>query len=383
MHDPLPSVPKPASDPMPRGVAMIAPLAIGAATAFLVFAAIIPFARISLGIVRVFGFPRLQFLVLTLALMPVTIWLVADPWMRWGLVAAQALAAIVHLATIAQFTPLRPQQSRRFEGDPRGSQTLSLVSCNVKMSNTAFDRAIAVVRDADPDIAIFMEVDDKWAKALQELARGYRDVVWEPLDNSYGMIVMSRLALSDCRVERLVMDDVPSVITAATLPNGARFRLYAVHPEPPVPNADSAGRDAELLIVADRVAEDPLPAVVCGDLNDVAWSHTTRLFQRLSRLLDPRVGRGFYNTFDARFWFMRWPLDHLFHDPRFELVEMDRLDPVGSDHFPILFRLALTSSPDAVNNPAGSDRADRQERADIMDDAEDLDRDAIGTDWEK
>ena len=57
---------------------------------------------------------------------------------------------------------------------------------------------------------------------------------------------------------------------------------------------------------------------------------------------DPRVGRGFYPTFTADYPLLRWPLDHLFVSPHWEILTIDRLGNVGSDHFPIYFELCLT-----------------------------------------
>ena len=251
------------------------------------------------------------------------------------------------------------------------------------MSNRAYDRAIALVQRVKPDLALFMETDQDWGDALAALTDDYPHIVSKPLENSYGMILFSRLPLLDIQVRELVMEKVPSIIAKVRLRDGELFRLYCIHPEPPVPHANSAGRDAELVQVARLVVDDDMPALVCGDLNDVAWSHTTRLFQRLSRLLDPRVGRGFYNTFDAQFPFLRWPLDHLFHDPRFSLVAMDRLEDVGSDHFPMYFKLALTKSASALEHPEPEDADDLEEAKEIDADAKALDREAIGSDWEK
>jgi len=93
------------------------------------------------------------------------------------------------------------------------------------------------------------------------------------------------------------------------------------------------------LIVGDQIKDMDESCIVMGDLNDVAWSRTTRLFQRISGLLDPRVGRHYVNTFHADYPFFRWSLDHVFHSTDFALVHMERLPHVGSDHFPVFLIL--------------------------------------------
>ena len=62
-------------------------------------------------------------------------------------------------------------------------------------------------------------------------------------------------------------------------------------------------------------------------------------------LLDPRKGRGLFNTFHAEHPYFRFPLDHVFHSNDFRLVDLRRLSYVGSDHFPVFIELDCKPRP--------------------------------------
>lgn len=229
---------------------------------------------------------------------------------------------------------------------PAGDDSLRLVISNLLQENTQHDRWQRTVRAPDPDVIVAVEVDAKWDAALAAaLAADYPHHVRLPQENYYGMAVYSRLRFDgEPQVEHLVQDDIPSIHLTLRLRNGQPVRLHAMHPRPPEPlrNQDSAPRDAELVLLGKDIGEKErnVPTIVCGDLNDVAWSFTTQLFLRLSRLLDPRMGRGQYSSYNAKSHIFRFPLDHVFHSDEFKLISLRVLDAVGSDHFPMLIELS-------------------------------------------
>lgn len=185
------------------------------------------------------------------------------------------------------------------------------------MHNRQAQRLIDQVVALNPDILITLESDGWWQVQLDAALTDWSHRVACPLDNLYGMHLYSRLPLDSARVEYRVARDIPSISARLRIgPEQRLVHLYVIHPTPPAPgeNTYSTERDIELLRLADEVAENDLPVIVAGDLNDVAWSRTTQLFRQVSGLLDPRIGRGAVNTFHAKFSWIRWPLDHVFRD---------------------------------------------------------------------
>lgn len=215
---------------------------------------------------------------------------------------------------------------------------IKLMVANVLTSNNKTAALIEQINKHTPDVLLTLETDKKWQDALSTINADYPYCVKVPLDNLYGMHLYSKFELINPQVKYMLVDDVPSIHTQLKLPNGKQVWLYCLHPMPPAPmEADkSTTRDAEILMIAKKIREQNQTAIVAGDLNDVAWSRTTKRFQRISGLLDPRIGRTFINTFHAKLPFLRWALDHVFHSACFGLVDIKRLPDIGSDHFPLL-----------------------------------------------
>ncbi len=331
-------------------------------------ATLLPLLRHTAWWIRVCDFPRLQILlglVLTLAA-GLALGGASAGSIQQAFLVLLAGAAIYQVKRIMPYTPLVPKDVADSTGarDPRAEFSLAVM--NVLQYNRQGALALATVREADPDVIMAVETDAWWHDQLRPLEETHPHTCHEPLDNTYGLLFFSRLPLKACEIQYLVDDDIPSLHTHVQLPDGRTWvRLYGLHPKPPAPQESktSTKRDAELLLVGKKVNRRDEPTIVFGDMNDVAWSHSSELFRRVSGLLDPRVGRGLMPTFHADYSLLRWPLDHVFVSPHFQVVDMRRLPHVGSDHFPIFVRLSYEPQRKAeqAENAEQADTADRAE----------------------
>lgn len=341
----------------------------------LIYATAVPLTHSNAWWVRLFDFPRIQIAVLIgLTLL---IYVALNAWRRlhkaeYGLATLLVLALLWQLLSIAPYTAVYPAEMAGSRADDNGNR-VSLLVYNVLASNREVEPLRELISDTDPDIILLLEPDQWWLEQLAGLEQAYLYTILQPQENEYGILLYSRLELVDPEVRFLVQPEVPSLRTQVRLGSGALVTLYGLHPRPPGIKApegdedervDSGMRDAELMLVAEEVARlESEPVIVAGDFNDVAWSQTTHLFQRVGGLLDPRVGRGLFNTFDTRSRILRYPLDHAFASGHFRVSELRRLPAIGSDHFPLL--VALDYNPDgAAGNDEPEPEAGDAEQAD-------------------
>src|SRR5690625_4042798 len=263
-------------------------LLFSATTALLTAATLLPLWRWQHWLIRSFDFPRLQF-ALTLVAVLILELLLLD----WSEVSTQILIGIgfacllYQIWWIVKYSPLAPKEVRLIH-NPEPERCLRILTANVLTPNRNAPALLDLVHTHQPDILLTLESDDWWQRQLDSLQADYPHSVKCPLDNLFGMHVYSKLELSSPTIEYLVEQDIPSIHTLVQLRSGHQVRCHFLHPEPPSPTQKqtSSERDTELVIVAKHVAQHSDATIVAGDLNDVAWSETTRLFRKISGLLD-------------------------------------------------------------------------------------------------
>lgn len=336
----------------------------------LALATVIPLSRSRRWWVRTLDFPRLQLLFLASATL-----LIASVV---GETAYGTVAILVSMACILYqsfwiypYSPLAAEEVAT-AGRREGESSISILTANVLMTNRNTQKFLELIEANDPDLVLMLESDQWWEEQVSALDSRYPYCVRCPLSNLYGMHLYSKIRLENSEVKYLVEDDIPSIHAELQLSDTVKVRAHFLHPQPPVPeyNKSSGERDAELIVVAKSLQGFDGPTIVAGDLNDVAWSETTRLFRSISGLLDPRVGRGMFNTFNAKHWYLRWPLDHLFHSHHFKVRDIRRLEDFGSDHFAFFTELVFVDSGTAASKAQGAPEADEEFAAEILEQQE-------------
>ena len=305
---------------------------------------IFPFIAVDHWTVRIFDFPHLQLTVLTMIAF-------LTYFFRFNILNKIDVAFVIVLIScfIFQVSKIFPYtQFAKYEVQEASldySSSLSIYTANVLQENENIEDVLVDVEKFNADILLFTETDEKWQKLLSEKF-GKRYKVEIPLNNTYGMLLYSKFELIDAKVKYMIEDTIPSIHTKILLPSKDTLQLYAIHPAPPTPqhNPSSVDRDAEMMKIAKLTRESQYPVIVMGDFNDVAWSETTDLFQKISGLLDLRKGRGLFNTYNAKSYIMRWPLDHIFSSSEFRILDVQLGKYTNSDHYP--FYTSLSFEPE-------------------------------------
>lgn len=294
---------------------------------------------------KVLDFPRQQYLILATICLFIFAFLIKK-WNWPSILLMTGLIAAIFIQSVRIFpywfgSKTVPDAVENFSEE----NSVSILLSNVLIDNRKSAKVLKAVKDSNPDMFLAMEVDQWWLDELASLKKDYPYFMEQPNDKAYGMALYSKLPLKEKKLKYLKHKNVPSFHVRVEMPSGKNFRLHAVHPVAPMPSdqyPDNVGEaEVALLKVGELVAKEEIPSLVAGDFNDVAWSHTARLFGKSGGLNNVRIGRGLFNSFDATSMVMRWPLDHFFVTEEFYVADLKKLGKVGSDHFPVYAKFVL------------------------------------------
>lgn len=316
--------------------------------------------------IRIWEFPRIQILILGILMLTLGMWfgiqsVTLHP--MWIITSALLVLAKLQQARWAiRMTPMaRPEVESATEAT---AHRIRIIASNVDYTNTKRESAIKSFTELSPDLLALVEVDADWESVIASQEAGFPHCVTEPNPGGRGMALLSRFPLHDAEVKHLVLDDRPSIwarlrisevrgesTTDPLADDDAVIGVCVLHPPPPGlkkrskdERVSSKPRDVELEVAARMIRESEVKHwMMIGDFNDVGWSHTTEDAKSIGRLLDPRVGRGFFNTFPVRKPLLRYPIDHVLVSNSFRVSRLSCLEDIGSDHLPLLADLHFTA----------------------------------------
>jgi len=246
--------------------------------------------------------------------------------------------------------PDKPADKPAAESDP-----IVVVSYNMLFAIPGDEDTLAALRSAQADIAVLQEITRGWERALRDrMADRYPHMLFHAGGRAEGYAVLSRWPLTEGDLLRSPVGFFPAGRVLIDTPAG-RVQLFALHLRPPVSDRSApfgglftTGKDRRKEVEAYWAHADPdLPTLAAGDFNEdrsggaVGFLREQGLTSALPAV-DPDATTWRWDTPNGQ---IRWQLDHVMFDGRFELKSAEVIQAGNSDHLPVVARLRLRSRP--------------------------------------
>lgn len=301
----------------------------------LVCSTVFGYAGASWWLFELFSHFRVQYFLLGVTLFP-TLWLLRRRYA--GLIALAASFANVPALAPEFDHPMPPVAVS-------SGPAIQVLSFNLFGYNRQYDRMVQYVRGQSPDVLVLIEVTAAWLPAIEALATDYEFKWINPGDHVTGLAVLSRHTPIRNQVIDLAGNGVSSL--QFTLQDGdAELTVLATHLSWPFGARRAGIRNAQLTALARLAREDRGPFVVIGDLNITPFSPYFRRALRDGNL-QSCAGDGVHPTWPALFAPLFIQIDHCLASPDVDASEFRVGDFLGSDHYPIVVKVAPRQAPAA------------------------------------
>jgi endonuclease/exonuclease/phosphatase (EEP) superfamily protein YafD len=264
---------------------------------------------------------------------------------RWWLVGITVICMAVHLFYILPVY-LSPRESL---AGPK-SETVKILTSNVRRYNTHHQPVLDLISKETPDVVTLQELDDVWLKDLKPLNETYpyRRII--RMNYRERLALYSRLPIITSQEKNFGSFRIPVLITTLDV-KGHHLVIYTTHLTSPSTLWDARARNQALLQLAQEIHVVKEPAILIGDMNISPWSPYFYDLLRTSGLKDSREGFGIQASWPTYVPLFLIPVDHCLVHPSIQVLDR-RIGPkIGSDHYPILIKLAVPDKSQAKTTP--------------------------------
>ncbi|WP_319423173.1 endonuclease/exonuclease/phosphatase family protein [Pleurocapsa sp. FMAR1] len=258
-------------------------------------------------------------------------------------IAASLFCVLLNLAEILPWYFNQPKIT-----NPEQYQALKVFSYNVLWSNKNYDKAIALVNQEQPDIAVFLEAIPHWHPHLAALSSSYP---YHVRSEKMEMEVYSKLPLANPQLK--LYGTYRGLIIADIKVGDRLVRFVATHAYPQLyygrPGWEIRNQHLEIGI-GEYVKTLTQPVIVIGDLNVSMWSPFYYSMIKLSGLHNARQGFGILPTHSIvapQVAALSAPIDHCLVSADIQVKNFKLGRAIGSDHLPIIAELLIPQLPDS------------------------------------
>ncbi len=255
-------------------------------------------------------------------------------WLLW------VACLVVMLWSGAQLLPYRSGDDRP---NPAASSApnaslLRVMVANVNYYNPERQQVARVVQQEDPDVVLFIEIDQGWVADLTT-ALGDR-LPYHFQSPGSGLALFSKQPLTNPSGDTLGSRD-PSLFATIQF-TGTPIQLVGVHPPLPIYPRLFQRRNLKLDRLHTAILQTPNALMVLGDFNTTPWSPYFKRLLRGTRLQDTRHGVGVLPTYPSPTTYGGWltqvgqvaqiPIDHCLVSPELQVRQIYTVSGMNSDH---------------------------------------------------
>lgn len=232
-----------------------------------------------------------------------------------------------------------------------------VISTNLNVANSNAAATLELIEQEQPDLAVFIEVNDEMATQLDALKASLPFSSNQLTQYQPGAVVYSKHPLSDFAIQKFNTNN--AVNLTMTIQVGALpIALIAVHPFPPINTTllqmrNTAFEAISTYVQKQNAQQQKNPVLMIGDFNVTMWSPYYKKLEQQTGLNNSRKHFGVLpswpanmaNYFNPAFsWLsplIQIPIDHCLASDALNVTDMRIASDVGSDHLPIVVDFSL------------------------------------------